>query len=83
MSIPTIEKDVVIAECSITKELPKIKKADLILGEFSKTVDLENGKAVLRMNKTELTLQGKKMNGKNLICKMHQKLVQRIAQIFI
>ena len=76
MSIPTIEKDVVIAECSITDELPKIKKADLILGEFSKTVDLENGKAVLRMSKTELTLQGKKMNGKNLICEMHQKLVQ-------
>lgn len=76
------DKNVVIAECSITDELPKIKKAHLILGNFSQTVDLQNGKAVLKMNETELMGQGENINGKNVVCKMQQKMVQKFARIF-
>lgn len=76
------DQNVVVAECSITNELPKIKKAELILGEYSKTVDLENGKAFLKINQTELTLQGQNIDGKNVICEMQQKLVHQFSKFF-
>jgi hypothetical protein len=82
MSFSSKDQNVVVAECSITNELPKIKKAKLILGKYSKTVDLENGKALLKMNQTELTLQGQNINGKNVICKMQQKLVHQFSKFF-
>ena len=82
MSFSSKDQNVVVAECSISHELPKIKKAELILGKYCKTVDLENGKAILKMNNTELTLQGQNINGKNVICKMQQKLVHQFSKFF-
>ena len=80
MSFSAGDSNVTIAECSMKNEFPKVKKANFAVGSFSKTVNLENGTAILKGNKNELggffSIHGKDINGRQITCEMHHKLVQ-------
>ncbi|CAG5097398.1 Oidioi.mRNA.OKI2018_I69.XSR.g15059.t1.cds [Oikopleura dioica] len=62
----------------LKQSILQVKKANFAVGSFSKTVDLENGTAILKVNKNELggffSSHGKDINGRQIACEMHHKL---------